>query len=532
MVATLRGAPVAYINAVSGTIAYPAGILAGDIGILVMAYNPTSGVTAVDPTGWTFVDEFIYGSAHRSRYYTRTMDGTETGNLTVAVSAAQKHGWAMQVWGPAAGVVLGGHTWANDALAPAGANTGTTVDIAPVATTAGQDSFYATFWTLKGSSTLPTAVTPPAGTTLAGSVFGTGGGATCIASAYDTTSDTDGSVGAGTWTRNAAGSASMSVLTVAFVRPAAMSTNSTAPIGITSTEAFGSPVTTQPLPPLLFTFPMTYPHFSAHRGGNPGPEMVANMYRTGYDLMPQSSAEGDLQLNASGDVVLIHDTTIDRTASASSPITTGAVSSLTSAQWATILMKANAGFTAPDSPAMFLSDFVALHGPNSGRYRCLLLEIKSGNVGPITQKIKDLGLAPQTIASSFVYSEAKAARAAGLASQWLSFATPTNAELNQCYADGVMHVGCDQSLVTSAMSTYAHSLGIRVWAYTVNSTAARDTFLAAGGDGIISNNPWTIDDGFAQSSFASGITSAESVGVPSTSVVSAPKKQDAFFAFM
>lgn len=231
---------------------------------------------------------------------------------------------------------------------------------------------------------------------------------------------------------------------------------------------------------------LTYPAFAAHRGGNPGPEETMHAYQAAELVGPSVLLEMDILTLVDGTLVLNHDDTIDRMASSSSPITTGSVATFTAAQWATLLWHDN-NLTTGAWPAAFWSDIL-------GRYksgpRLLMPEIKntSARTGLI-QSIIDNQMQGKCIVQGFGLSDVQAAAAAGLHTIYLSNA-PT---ISTLVSSGIGHVGIDYATLTggtgATIVSDAHAAGIKVWVYTVNTTANRDTALAAGADAFFTNEP-------------------------------------------
>lgn len=248
----------------------------------------------------------------------------------------------------------------------------------------------------------------------------------------------------------------------------------------------GDPV--DPGPGDLFTGDITWPAYAAHRGGDPGPPNTIKAYRDSEGT--GTFAEADMRVLADGQtVVLHHDPTIDSTAGASSPIKTGAVSSFSPAQWATITKAVKSWATGDDQPAAFLSDLIDEYGPGSGKYRMLLLEIKR-DVPPqvCIDAIIGGGIADRTIVNGYYLSDMQLA-----ASQGLEAMHDTNEpDFPTLVASGINHVGVSEDYVTEAMCTEAASYGIRVWVYLINNTAERDNMLAMGVDGMHTDKPDTV----------------------------------------
>lgn len=172
-------------------VVWPAGVAAGDIAVVISGHSNAS--TTTTPSGFTSI-KTTTATAAFVEVFVKTCAGTETGNLAVNISTASKHYAHVEVW---RGVVL--PTAAEVTIGTGTADTATTSAV-PAVTKAG------TIWwitgTVQANSTPPTAFTQPAGTTMSDSAFTTGGGAKVGAVAYTNASESDGSVGSGSWTRN------------------------------------------------------------------------------------------------------------------------------------------------------------------------------------------------------------------------------------------------------------------------------------------------------------------------------------------
>lgn len=255
--------------------------------------------------------------------------------------------------------------------------------------------------------------------------------------------------------------------------------------------ALGTPGADVVAPGSLFDAVFPWPTYAAHRGGDPGPANTMPAYRGSYATRPNTWAEADMRVLADGEtVVLCHDPTIDAAVSTNSPITTGAVDSLTPAQWSTILMDAKDWSPAPDAPAAFLSDLIDAYGPGgTDGYRLLLLEIKRQAVAqPCIDAILAGGIGDRTIVNSYDLGYVQQAITAGL--EGMHDTDDPNFPLLQSM--GVKHVGVNESVVTAAMCEQAHNHGIRVWVYLINSTGERDSMLALGVDGMHTDKPELI----------------------------------------
>ncbi|WP_262424938.1 glycerophosphodiester phosphodiesterase family protein [Brachybacterium sp. Z12] len=103
-------------------------------------------------------------------------------------------------------------------------------------------------------------------------------------------------------------------------------------------------MTSQSVPPLP-----QRPAIVGHRGASAhAPENTLLAFRRAIEDGAQL-LECDVHLSADGQVVVMHDETIDRTAAADSPLRTGAIGELTRAELDTVLLEEGSG--CPRSPS-------------------------------------------------------------------------------------------------------------------------------------------------------------------------------------
>lgn len=204
---TVRGTSALATGSVtSGSISYPAGIESGDRGFMAAIYNSSLG-TPTTPTGWVLESTHTVTGTTENRLYSRVMDGTETGSLSLAwPGTVQKMAWSMWVGGNVGD--LSATAWGAKGLTTDGSIS------VPVATPAATDHVLVTFLTERSSSP-SSSFTVPAGTTAGAAQFGSGGGSSCAGCAYNLTLDADGSVGSGTWAWSSGGTVNVGALTLA-----------------------------------------------------------------------------------------------------------------------------------------------------------------------------------------------------------------------------------------------------------------------------------------------------------------------------
>jgi glycerophosphoryl diester phosphodiesterase len=225
---------------------------------------------------------------------------------------------------------------------------------------------------------------------------------------------------------------------------------------------------------------ITGPLYIAHRGGGAGMlEHAWESYRAAAEA--GFAIEADVHVLSDGTLVSIHDTTVNRTMNG-----TGAVSSLTRAQWRALQVKPLVNTNAEHKGAAYGTpvEWSRLADVYGGRVLLVVEAKASAAVAPLIADIVARGLQRSVIFQSFTFADAQAAAAAGICSLWLSdSATPSAVA-----AAGIEWVGVS----TSATSGYISSLkaaGRKVAVYTVNSRSAAATFLGYGVDAIFSDDP-------------------------------------------
>ena len=464
MAVTLRAAPVASSpgNVTSISLTLPSGVVTGDRGLIFLV---GTGATVAAPSGWTEIATHSYSTSMYLHIYTRDMSTGDSGNVTFALATQNRTSATL--------IVLSGVT-----ATITGADVGTlSSSLDPPAVTRTGTRAGLTYVCERGSSGTSTAFTAPTGWAATVGSYGSGSGATTQGLSWLLDPDPDGTIDPPVWGRDGTASG-LVVATVSVGSPAGVVTSSRS--------------TTWSVADLVQGIDYSgIGHISAHRGGNPGPEETGVAYDASDAISPTISAEGDMHVLADGSTIaLCHDDTIDRTASPSSPITTGAVASFTPAQWATITMKTNTGFTGPDAPAGTLAMLAEKYGPggSAGHRRILVLEAKGGDATAMIAAIKSLGLAGQTIVQGFTLADVVEAVQAGLHGLYLNDA-PNWASLA---SSGIEHVGMSSAAITAQACTDAHAAGIKVWAYTVNSASQRNTLRGLGVDAFFTNAAGTL----------------------------------------
>jgi glycerophosphoryl diester phosphodiesterase len=231
---------------------------------------------------------------------------------------------------------------------------------------------------------------------------------------------------------------------------------------------------------------LTFPLVVAHRGGaNLFPENTMAAYEGAAALGCQAIEAGDLQLTSDGALVAMHDTTVDRTTDGS-----GNVSAYTTPGIRALAVDASAWFGGrwADQPVPTFADIL----DRLGGHVVLVPETKS--VGAATARaiidaVSDRGLQDSVIIQSFRLPEIGLIAAAGINPMYL-MGTANQATTSAVVAAGATFVGVNKD-VSNLPDVVAglKAAGLRVLAWTVDTQTDYDAVMAAGCDGIVSNEP-------------------------------------------
>jgi glycerophosphoryl diester phosphodiesterase len=231
---------------------------------------------------------------------------------------------------------------------------------------------------------------------------------------------------------------------------------------------------------------LTFPLVIAHRGGaNLFPENTMAAYEGAAALGCQAIEAGDLQLTSDGALVAMHDTTVDRTTDGS-----GNVSDHTTAGVRTLTVDASAWFGGrwADQPVPTFAEIL----DRLGGHVVLVPESKSAGVATTTAIIDAVcarGLQEGVIIQSFQLPEIALIAAAGISPMYL-MGTGIQATPSAIVAAGATFVGLNKDASNfSDVVTALRGVGLRVLAWTVDMQRDYDAVLAAGCDGIFSNEP-------------------------------------------
>lgn len=241
--------------------------------------------------------------------------------------------------------------------------------------------------------------------------------------------------------------------------------------------------------------PMVAPRYAAHRGGAllwPENSMLAfrNALAMGADFL-----ELDVHLSRDGEVVVLHDPTLDRTTTGSGPVRERTLAELQALQ-----LKDRNGTAIPE-PVPTLDQVVALAA--AGR-RQMLLEIKvdeqrrryPGIEEKVFAALDRHRFTPFAVVMAFevdtwrrVRQLRPDSRAGALYSPRTLPAARVESELQALHQAGVSFVGLHQGIVGPDVPRQARLAGLTLGVWTVNERDAIERFLTLGAGVVITDRP-------------------------------------------
>jgi glycerophosphoryl diester phosphodiesterase len=231
---------------------------------------------------------------------------------------------------------------------------------------------------------------------------------------------------------------------------------------------------------------LTFPLVIAHRGGaNVFPENTMAAYEGAAALGCQAIEAGDLQLTADGALVAMHDATVDRTTTGC-----GNVGDFTLAGVRTLTVDSSRWFGGhwPDQSVPTFAEIL----DRLGGKVVLLPESKSVGAATTLAVIDAVcarGLQRSMIIQSFRLTEVGLVSAAGIAPLYL-MDSGIEATPSAIVEAGARFVGLHKDAVGFPSVVAAlKAVGLRVLAWTVDTQTDYDQVMAAGCDGIFSNEP-------------------------------------------
>ena len=223
----------------------------------------------------------------------------------------------------------------------------------------------------------------------------------------------------------------------------------------------------------------------AHRGGSgmaPENTLAAFNYAAGVQA---DFFELDVMISSDDSLVIMHDASVDRTTDG-----TGNVSSLTYAQ----LRELDAGswfgpeFAGEKIPTLYEALMVAKNDPgNIG----VVIEIKSTAASVparVLELVQKLGMQSRVIVSSFNLAQITEVKTLDPTIPVQLFGTITQSNIDQVSAINGEWVGTGGTIDQSLLD-YAHGLGIKMNAWTLNAASTMLPMIALGIDGITTDYP-------------------------------------------
>lgn len=229
-----------------------------------------------------------------------------------------------------------------------------------------------------------------------------------------------------------------------------------------------------------------------------GPMILA--HRGAHNLYPENSLEGmrataqagfapelDLRYLASGQIVAIHDATVDRTMTG-----TGTVSDLALSEWRNMAIKPQIQNGQQAMGALW-DDILADLG---GRY-LLVPEIKlAGTQDAIISPVIARGYQRAVIFQSFDLPTAQAVAAAGCTAMLLTGATIVGTTPDAVKASGIDFVGFSSAVLDTDVAA-AKAAGLAVLIYTIDTVTDYNTSITTkDADGVFTDDPWHVSGRF------------------------------------
>jgi len=234
---------------------------------------------------------------------------------------------------------------------------------------------------------------------------------------------------------------------------------------------------------------------AAHRGGaGAWPENSLAAFRHAVSL-GVDYLETDVHLTGDGDVIILHDPTLDRTTTGRGP-----VADAHRADLATLRLRTRDG-AVTEEPVPTLAALLDLLRPHRAE---LLLEIKTdagrrpypGIEARVLALLRERDLAPRTIVMAFEPETLTRIRALDAAVRTALLVGRGDAEAgapdelrHRARAAGATHVGIDHRALTPPVVRAARDGGLAVMAWTVNEEVSVRRVLALGVDVVITDRP-------------------------------------------
>jgi len=223
----------------------------------------------------------------------------------------------------------------------------------------------------------------------------------------------------------------------------------------------------------------------AHRGASAlYPENTLRAFIAAADL-GADMCEFDVRMTRDGEVVVIHDATVDRTTNGR-----GRVAAMTAEAVKHLDAGVRFGAEFRNEPVPTLAEVAAALGGQCERKCGMDVELKArGLEGRVCDILRERGTIESTIVSSFDWDQLKivAAQEPGLRLVLLGEKAPA-ALLRAATAMHAFAIAPRSDITDGALCVEAHHLGLAVYVWTVDDATTMRRLMAAGVDGIMTNN--------------------------------------------
>jgi glycerophosphoryl diester phosphodiesterase len=245
--------------------------------------------------------------------------------------------------------------------------------------------------------------------------------------------------------------------------------------GPEGTEIPAGPTFAQLEPPIII----------AHRGG--GAQFPENTLYAMDHVAPYPTIiiDADVQRTSSGDLILNHDATLDRTSAS----LTGPVDAYTETTWQTVPMRWPSDSTWQPQPTVFGSTWKQLADKWGGKR---ILSVEGKTPGATTALIADVvarGIQSRVVFSSFSLAQCRQAIAAGIPAVVTYAGAP---DLDAAQTAGVWGVTLYAPYATKATMTDATARGIKVVVLQVRTQKQMKTYLDGGAYGFATDYPFAL----------------------------------------
>jgi glycerophosphoryl diester phosphodiesterase len=227
------------------------------------------------------------------------------------------------------------------------------------------------------------------------------------------------------------------------------------------------------------------PVIEAHRGNSAyAPENTLTAFRQAVAL-GAPWIELDIHAAADGELIVMHDATVDRTTNG-----TGAIAAMTSAE----IKRLDASYTfkaqCAGEPVPFLGEAIQLvgSGPVSLNVEIKGVELGGTTAQRIVRLLRDAPNGQRHLISSFDLDSLLAIRAA-CPDMVLAMLGNGQPALEQALANGCGWVHSQHEGVTAELVDRAHDAGVKVMAWTMDDPARFGHFVRLGIDKLCTNRP-------------------------------------------